>query len=173
MATVNNLEILLFLFGTCRSMSSSNYCFLTYRFLRRQVRWSGIPISLRIFHRLLWSIVSKQSNKAEIYVFLELSFSMIQWMLTIWYLVPLPSLNPAWTSGSSWFTYCWSLAWGILNIALLVCEMSANCAEVWTFFYIAFVRDWNENWPFPVLWPLLSFPNLLAYWVQHFHNIIF
>ena len=28
--------------------------------------------------------------------------------------------------------------------------------------------DWNENWPFPVLWPLLSFQNLLAYWVQHF-----
>ena len=26
-----------------------------YRFLRRQVRWSGIPISLRILHSLLWS----------------------------------------------------------------------------------------------------------------------
>ena len=26
-----------------------------YRFLRRQVRWSGIPISWRIFHSLLWS----------------------------------------------------------------------------------------------------------------------
>ena len=26
-----------------------------YRFLRIQVRWSGIPISLRIFHSLLWS----------------------------------------------------------------------------------------------------------------------
>ena len=30
-----------------------------YRFLRRQVRWSGIPISLRIFHSLLWSTQSK------------------------------------------------------------------------------------------------------------------
>ena len=26
---------------------------------------------------------------------------------------------------------------------------------------------------FPVLWLLLSFPNLLAYWMQHFHSIIF
>ena len=26
-----------------------------YRFLKRQVRWSGIPISCRIFHSLLWS----------------------------------------------------------------------------------------------------------------------
>ena len=48
-----------------------------------------------------------------------------------------------------------------------------NCAVVWLFFGIAFLRDWNENWPFPILWPLLSFPNLLAYWVQHFHSIIF
>ena len=48
-----------------------------------------------------------------------------------------------------------------------------NYAVVWTFFDIAFLWDWNENWPFPVLWPLLSFPNLLAYWVQHFHSVIF
>ena len=26
-----------------------------YRFIRREVRWPGIPISLRIFHSLLWS----------------------------------------------------------------------------------------------------------------------
>ena len=48
-----------------------------------------------------------------------------------------------------------------------------NCAVVGAFFGIAFLWDWNENWPFPVLWPLLSFPNLLAYWVQHFHSVIF
>ena len=30
-----------------------------YRFLRRQVVWSGIPISLRIFNRFLWSTQSK------------------------------------------------------------------------------------------------------------------
>ena len=48
-----------------------------------------------------------------------------------------------------------------------------NCAVVWAFFGIAFLWDWNEYWPFPVLWPLLSFPNLLTCWVQHFHSIIF
>ena len=48
-----------------------------------------------------------------------------------------------------------------------------NCVIVWTFIGIAFLWDWNENWPFPVLWPLLSFPNLLAYWVQHFNSIVF
>ena len=30
-----------------------------YRFLKRQVRWSGIPFSWRIFHSLLWSTQSK------------------------------------------------------------------------------------------------------------------
>ena len=34
-------------------------------------------------------------------------------MLAIWSLVPLPFLKPAWTSGSSQFTYCSSLAWRI------------------------------------------------------------
>ena len=30
-----------------------------YRFLKRQVKWSGVPISFRIFHSLLWSTQSK------------------------------------------------------------------------------------------------------------------
>ena len=46
-------------------------------------------------------------------------------MLAIWSLVPLPFLNLVWTSGSSLFMYCWSLAWRILSITLLACEMSA------------------------------------------------
>ena len=35
----------------------------------------------------------------------------------------------------------------------------------WASLGIAFPWDWNENWLFPVLWPLLSFPDWLAYWV--------
>ena len=60
----------------------------------------------------------------------SVAFSMIQRMLAILSLVPLAFLNPAWTSRCSWFTYCWSLAWRILNIILLVCEMSVI---VWSF----------------------------------------
>ena len=30
-----------------------------YRFLRREVRWSGIPISWKLFHNLLWYTQSK------------------------------------------------------------------------------------------------------------------
>ena len=71
----------------------------------------------------------------------SLAFSMIQ--------------CSAWTSGSSWFMYYWSLTWRILSISLLACEMSALCGS-WTFFGIAFLWDWNKNWSFLVLWPLLS-----------------
>ena len=60
----------------------------------------------------------------------SLAFSMIQWILAIWSLVPLPFLKPAWISGSSWFTYYWSLAWRIVSITLLACEMSVI---VWLF----------------------------------------
>ena len=96
-----------------------------YRFLKRQVRYSHLfqnfPQFIVIHTVKGFGIV----NKAEIDVFLELSFSMIQRMLAIWSLVPLPFLKPAWTSGSSRFTHCWSLAWRILSITLLVCVMSA------------------------------------------------
>ena len=60
----------------------------------------------------------------------SLAFSMIQRMLAVWPLVPLPFLKPAWISGSSQFTYCRSLAWRILSITLLACEKSAI---VWYF----------------------------------------
>ena len=92
-------------------------------------------------------------------------------MLAIWSLIPLPFLKQAWTSGSSQFAYCWSLTWRILSITNVWDE--CNCAVVCTFFGIAFFGDWNENLPFPVLWSLLSLPNLLAYWVQYFHSISF
>ena len=59
----------------------------------------------------------------------SLAFSMIQWILTIWSLVPLPFLKPAWTSGISWFMYCWSLAWRTLSIALLACAAAAKSLQ--------------------------------------------
>ena len=98
---------------------------------------------------------------------------MIQQMLAIWSLVPLPFLQPAGRSGSSQLHVL--LKPGLENFKHHFPSMwdECNCVVVWAFFGIAFLWDWNENWPFPVLWPLLSFPNLLVYWVQHFHSIIF
>ena len=42
-------------------------------------------------------------------------------------------------------------------------EMSAIAQEFEHSLAIAFLWIWNENRPFRVLWPPLSFPNLLAY----------
>ena len=93
-------------------------------------------------------------NKAEVDVFLELScFLMIQWVLAIWSLVPLPFLNPAWTSGIHVL-----LKPGLQNFEHYFASMWDEyiCAVVWTFFGIAFLWNWNESWPFPFLWPLMS-----------------
>ena len=58
-------------------MSSSNVAsWPAYSFLRRQVRWSDIPISFRIFPQFIVIPTVKGFgivNKAEIEVFLELS----------------------------------------------------------------------------------------------------
>ena len=96
------------------------------------------PKSQRLWH----------SQKVKVDVILEFScFSLIQRTLVIWSLVPLPFLNPAWTSESSWFTYCWSLTWRILSITLLACEMSEI---VWEFEQPSalplFGMEWNLTW---------------------------
>ena len=65
-------------------------------------------------------------NETEIDIFWNsLAFSVIQQILAIWSLVPLPFLNAAWISGSSWFAWCWSLVYKILCITLLAWEISA------------------------------------------------
>ena len=86
---------------------------------------------------------------------------MIQCMLAIWSLVPLPFLNPAWTSGNSWFMYCWSLTWSILSITLLACEMSAivqwfEHSLALPFFGIGMKTDLFQScghcWVFQICW---------------------
>ena len=54
----------------CRVLTVASWP--TYRFLRRQVRWSGIPIFVKAFHSLLWSTQWKASS-SEVDVFLEFS----------------------------------------------------------------------------------------------------
>ena len=82
-------------------------------------------------------------------------------MLVIWSLVLPPFLNPAWTSGGSWFTNCWSLAWRILSITLLACEMSATVRQyqhslVLTFFETGMKTDLFQScghcWVFQICW---------------------
>ena len=86
-------------------------------------------------------------------------------MLAIW---SLPFLNPACTSGSSQFTYCWSLP-SLKDFEHNLARMwnEHNCMVVWIFFGIALLWEWNESWPFPVSWPLLSFPKWKKVLLSH------
>ena len=130
-----------------------------YRFLRTQVRWSDIPNSLRIFQFVVihtvkgFNVLNEAAN-----IFLEFPcFFLMQQMLVIWSLVPLPFLNPACTSGSSRFTYCWSLAWR-KDFEHYPASMwnECNCAVVWAFFGIGMKTDlfqsWGHCWVFQICW---------------------
>ena len=61
----------------------------------------------------------------------SLAFSIIQQKLAIWSLVPLPFLNLAWTSGNSWFTYCWRQSWGV---SLDRTPHALCCLDLFTYF---------------------------------------
>ena len=150
-------------------MSSSNCCFLICIQVSQeagQVVWySHLSEFSTVYcdsHSHSFGIV----NKAEIDVFLELfcifdhpanvgnlisgSSVFSKTSLNIWKFTVHVLLKPGLENFEHYFTSVWD-EW--------------NCLVVWAFFGIAFLWDWNANWPFPVLWPLLSFPNLLAYWV--------
>ena len=170
--TIYNLDVLLFLFGICCSMSSSNCCFLTCIQVSQeagQVIWyshlfQNFPQFIVIHTVKGFGIV----NKAEIDVFLELSCffydpadvgilisgssAFSKTSLNIWKFMVHVLLKPGLENFEHYFTIVWD---------------ECKCVVVWAFFVIVFLWDWNENWPFPVLWPLLSLPNLLAYWVHH------
>ena len=145
-------------------MSSSNYCFLTCMQISQdagQVVWyfhlfQNCPQFVVIHTVKGFGIV----NKAEIYIFLELScffddpadvgnlisgsFAFSKSSLNIWKFLVHVLLKPGLENFEHYFTSLWD---------------ECNCVIAWTLFGIVFLWDWNENWPFPVLWPLLSFPN--------------
>ena len=171
-------------------MSGSNCCFLTCIQLSQetdQVVWYSHL--LKNFPQFVVTHTVKGFgivNKAELDVFLQLpcffsdpvdvgdlisgSSAFSNSILNIWKFTVHVLLKPGLENFEHYFTSMWDEcnSWALPKL----CNYH-NCAVVWAFFGIAFLWDWNENWPFPVLWPLLSFPNLLTYWVQHFHSIIF
>ena len=111
-------------------MSSSNCCFLICIQVSQetgQVVWyshhfQNFPQFIVIHTVKGFGIV----NKAEIDGFLEIS-CFFDDPADVGNFISGSSAfsQPAWTSGSSLFMYCWSLPWRILSITLLACEMSA------------------------------------------------
>ena len=132
-----------------------------YRFLKRQVRRSGIPISWKIFHSLLWSLVEGFGivNKAEIDVFLELScffddpadighlfsdsFSFSKTSLNIWKFMVHILLKPGLKDFEDYFTS--------------VCD-ECNCMVVWAFFVSSRGTKKKSDFLSRVDWVQRSFP---------------
>ena len=142
----------------CFCTSSSSCCFLTCIQISQeagQVSWysqllKNFPQFVVIHTVKGFGIVSKP----EVAVFLELLlFLMIQWMLAVWSLVPLPYINPAWTSGISLFMVHALLEPGLENFEHYFASVwdECNCVVVQAIFGIAFLWVWNVNWNFPVL----------------------
>ena len=123
-----------------------------YRFLRRQVRWSGIPISYsHLFKNFPQFVVIYTVkgfgvvNKAEIGVFLEFSCFFddladasnlisgssvfFKSSLNVWKFSVHILLKPGLGNFEHYFSCVWD---------------ECSCAVVWTFFGIASLWDWNE-----------------------------
>ena len=153
--TIYNLDIFLSLIRNPfpNSMSGSNCCFLTCIQIFQetgQVVWyshlfKNFPQFVVIYLVKGFGIV----NKAEIDVFLELSCffndpadvgnlicgssAFSKSSLNIWKFMVNMLLKPALENFEHYFTSVWD---------------ECNCVVVWAFFGIAFLWDWNENWPF-------------------------
>ena len=162
--TIYSLDVLLSQFGiSLCSMSSSNCYFLTC-----------IPISQKV-GQVVWNSHLFQNfpqfavihtvkgfgvvNKAEVDVFLlfsclfndptdvgnmisgSLAFSKSS--LNIWKFMVHVLLKPGLENFELYFTSVWD---------------ECNCAVVGAFFGVAFLWDWNENWPFPGQIRKLTFP---------------
>ena len=162
----------------CCSMSSSNCCFLTCIQVSQEadqgVQYAHLFLNFPQFIVIHTIKGFGLVHKTEVTVFLELSClfddpadvdnllsgssAFSKSSLNIWKSMVHVLLKPGLENFEHYFASMWD---------------ECNCTVVSAFFGNAFLWDWNENWPFPVLWPLLSFPNLLAYWVCHFHSIIY
>ena len=148
-------------------MSSSNCCFLTcIQFSQEagQVVWyshlfQNVPQFVVIHIVKGFGIV----NKAEVDVFLELSCffddpvnagyvisgssAFSKSSLNIWKFTVHVLLKPGLEKFEHYFTRVWD---------------ECNCGVVWAFFGIAFLWDWNKNWPFPVLWATAEFSRFVG-----------
>ena len=112
------------------SMPGSNCCFLTsiqisqdagkvvwYAHLLKNFPHFVVIYTVKAFDRV---------NKTEIDAFLKLSYFFND-PVDVGNLISVSSgfFKSSLNIWKSWFIYCWSLAWRILSISLLACEMSA------------------------------------------------
>ena len=117
-----------------------------YRFLRKQVMWSGIPIIWRIFQFVMIHTVKGFSLVSEAEVFLEFSCFFDD-------PVDVGNLISGFSAFSKSSLYIWEFSVHILlkpslkdfEHYLTSTWNEHNCTIVWTFFGISFLWDWNKR----------------------------
>ena len=135
-------------------MSNSNCCFLTCIQIPQKagqvVGYSHLFKSLPQFVVIHTVKGFGIINKAEVDVFLELllfQWSSGCWPFDLWWFCISKSSLNIWK-----FSVHVLLKPGLENFEhYFACVWDeCSCIIVWTLFDIAFLWDWNENWPFPV-----------------------
>ena len=172
-----NLDILLFLCGTSRSMSCSNCCFLTCIEASQeagQLLWyshlfQNFPMFIVIHTVNIFEIV----NKAEADFFFWNSFvywwSSWCWPFDLWFLWLFKNqLEHLEVYGS-----CIDEAWlgeflALLYLRVRGVQLCSSLSILWH--CLSLGLEWKLTFSSPK--QILSFSNLLTYWVQHFHSII-
>ena len=150
-------------------MCNSNCCFLTFIHVPQET--AKVVCYCHLCKNFLWFVVIHTFkgfsivNRAEVDVFLEFSYFFYD-----------PTDVGNLISGSFAFSKSNLYIWKFSGHVLLKPSLKdfehyldsmwneCNCTAVQTFFGIAFLWDWNENWLFPVLGSLLSFPNFQICW---------
>ena len=175
---INSLDILLSSLepGHC-SMSDSNCCFLTCIQVSHEagkVVWYSHQFKNFLQFVVIYTVKGfSVVNEAETDIFLELSCffndpadvsnlicgssTFLKTILNIWKSSVHKVLKPNLKDFEHYLARMWN---------------ECNCVVVWTLLALPFfgIRMKNELFQ---LWPVLSFPNLLTNWVQHFSSSIF
>ena len=147
------------------SMSSSNCCFLTwiqalqkaYKVIWYSHLFKSFPVFFPFLFFFFFFVIPAVKdfsivNEAEVDVFLEFScffydltdvgnlisgsFAFSKSSLNIGKFLLRVLLKSSLENFEHYFASMWD---------------ECNCVVVWASFVIAFLWDWNENWPFPVL----------------------
>ena len=142
----------------CCFMSGCNYCFLTYIQVSQEASkavwyshlFKNFPVCCDPHSQRLWHSQWSRSrcfsgtfwffdDPADVGNLTSSSSAFSKSSLNIWKFMVQVLLKLGLENFEHFFASMWE---------------ECNCVVVWAFFGIAFVWDWNENWPFP------SYPNM-------------
>ena len=137
-----------------------------HRFLRRQVRWVWYSYLSKGFPQFVMIHTVKgfcTVNETEIDVFLKFPCFLYN-PTNVGDLISSSSAfsKPSLDIWKFWVHIMLKPSMEDFKHDLISMGDEGNCLMVRIFFSTALLGNWDEDWPFPVLWPLLGLPDLLT-----------